>query len=310
MYNRRRFIKDIAIGSAMALAGGFPYESLAGERIRKLTILHTNDVHSRLEPFPEDGGKFAGMGGVAARSALINHIRQQERHVLLFDAGDMWQGTPFFNMYKGEPEFRAMSAMGYDACTMGNHDFDAGIDGFAMQLMHVHFPVTVSNYDFSGTSLEGKTHRYKILKKNGLRIGVFGLGIELEGLVAASAYGKTKYQEPLASAKEVSEYLKKRQRCDLVICLSHLGYEYASHKISDKIIAKETEYIDLIIGGHTHTFLDQPEIIKNKIGKETIINQVGWGGIKLGRIDFEFSSKKSSKLFNAQSVIATKQTIG
>lgn len=310
MHSRRTFIRKTTIGAALAMAGGFPYESLAGERMRKLTILHTNDVHSRLEPFAEDGGRFSGMGGVVARAALINKIRSEEEHVLLLDAGDMWQGTPYFNLYKGEPEIKAMSAMGYDACTMGNHDFDAGIEGFARQLVHSRFPVLIANYDFKGTVLEAKTHPYKVIRKAGLKIGIFGLGVELEGLVSETAYGNTKYKDPLPLAKEISERLRRKENCDIVICLSHLGYEYNSNKISDKIIAKETEYIDVIIGGHTHTFLDRPEVVINKKGDKTIINQVGWGGVKLGRIDFDFSSKKSSNLFNAQSVIETKQTIG
>ncbi|RYD58680.1 MAG: twin-arginine translocation signal domain-containing protein [Sphingobacteriales bacterium] len=310
MHSRRDFIKKAGIGAALAAAGGFPYESFAGERLRKLTILHTNDVHSRLEAFPDDGGKLAGLGGVAARASLIKKIRSEEEHVLLLDAGDMWQGTPYFNLYKGEPETKAMSAMGYDACTMGNHDFDAGIEGFARQGVHRDFSVVISNYDFNDTPLEGKTHRYKIVKKGGLRIGIFGLGVELDGLVSEIAYGNTKYLDPLPVARDISERLKKKENCDLVICLSHLGYDYTTNKVSDKIIAKETEYVDLIIGGHTHTFLDRPEVVANKKGEKIIINQVGWGGVKLGRIDFEFSHKKSSKFFNAQSVIAAKQTIG
>jgi 5'-nucleotidase len=303
-------MKKAMIGAALTAAGGFPFESFAGERKRKLTVLHTNDVHSRLDPFPDDGSKLAGLGGVAARAALINKIRSEEEHVLLLDAGDMWQGTPYFNLYKGEPEMKAMSSMGYDACTMGNHDFDAGIEGFAKQLIHVSFPVLISNYDFTDTPLEEKTHRYKVFKKGGLKIGLFGLGVELEGLVSETAYGNTKYLDPIPIAKEISERLNRKENCDLVICLSHLGYDYGWNKVSDKIIARETEYIDLIIGGHTHTFLERPEVVVNKKGDKIIINQVGWGGVKLGRIDFEFSSKKSSKLFNAQSVIETKQTIG
>lgn len=308
MLNRRSFIKRTATGSALMALGSFPFESFAASHPIKLTILHTNDVHSRLEPFGMDGSKFEGQGGVAYRAALIEQIRSEEQHVLLLDAGDIFQGTPYFNLYKGEPEMKAMSMMRYDAVTMGNHDFDAGVEGFANQLVHANFPVLVANYEFNGTALEGKTKPYTIIKKAGLKIGIFGLGIQLKGLVPDESFGKTIFIEPIQVAKSISEKLKKQEHCDLVICLSHLGYEYNYKKVSDMILAKETEYIDLIIGGHTHTFLDQPTVLKNKKNKDVIINQVGWAGLRLGRLDFIFDDKKSSNLLQAQSVIIGKQT--
>lgn len=310
MLNRRSFLKKAALGSGLILTGGFPFESLAGERSRRLTILHTNDVHSRLEPFPMDGGKFQGQGGVAERAALIKKIRSEAEHVLLFDAGDIFQGTAYFNLYKGEPEIKAMSMMGYDAVTMGNHDFDAGVEGFARQLVHAKFPVLTANYDFTDTALEGKTQPYTTIRKGPLKIGIFGLGIQLRGLVPDDAYGKTKYLEPIQIANRTAERLKKKERCDMVICLSHLGYEYSHNKVSDLILAKETENIDLIIGGHTHTFLEEPAVLKNKKGRDVVVNQVGWAGLRLGRLDYVFDSKKSSKLSNAHSVIIGKQTSG
>ena len=310
MQSRRSFLRQTALGRGLLLAGGFPFDALAAGETTQLTILHTNDVHSRLDPFPMDGSKYQGLGGIAARAALIEQIRKEEQHVLLFDAGDIFQGTPYFNLYKGEPEIKAMSMMGYDACTMGNHDFDAGVEGFARQLPHATFPVLVANYTFDHTELEGKTQPYKIFKKAGLKIGVFGLGIQLWGLVPKEAYGKTRYEDPLAIALELSEKLKKKKGCDMVICLSHLGYQYTGNKVSDCVIARETEHIDLIIGGHTHTFLDQPTLIKNKAGRDVIVNQVGWAGIRLGKLDFTFDSKKNTKLANAQTVILGKQTIG
>jgi len=303
MATRRTFIKKAATGGALMLAGGFPFESFGAEYPQKLTILHTNDVHSHLEPFPMDGGKYQGQGGVAQRAALVAQVRKEEEHVLLFDAGDIFQGTPYFNLYKGEPEIKAMSMLQYDATTMGNHDFDAGVEGFAKQLPHANFPVLIANYDFTNTVLEGKTQPYKIFKKGKLKIGVLGVGIELHGLVSDHAYGNTKYVDPIVTAKTISEKLKKDEKCDMVICLSHLGYKYDSNKVSDVVLAKETEYIDLIIGGHTHTFLDKSVSVLNKKGEETVINQVGWAGVRLGRLDFFFDSKKSSKLTNAQSVI-------
>jgi 5'-nucleotidase len=304
MQSRRDFLLRSATGAGLLVAGGFPYDAFAAkDEVKRLTILHTNDVHSRLEAFPADGGKFAGQGGVAARASLIQKIRQEQEHVLLFDCGDIFQGTPYFNLYKGEPEMKAMSLMEYDAATMGNHDFDAGIDGFAAQLPHARFPILCANYDFSQTALDGKTAPYKVFNKAGLKIGVFGLGIKLWGLVPQELFGKTQYIEPIQTARSVSERLKKREGCDLVVCLSHLGYEYDTPKPSDKIIAKETEHIDLILGGHTHTFLDEPTVLRNKFGHDVLINQVGWAGLRLGRLDFEFGRKKGADLRKAHSVI-------
>jgi len=308
MLNRKEFIKKAAVGSGLFMLGGFPFNSLAAAPLKKLTILHTNDVHSRLEPFGADGGKYAGQGGVAARAALIAQIRREEENVLLLDAGDIFQGTPYFNLYKGEPEMKAMAMMGYDAATMGNHDFDAGIEGFARQLHHVNFPIIIANYDFTKTVLEGKTKPYTIIKKAGIKIGIFGLGIQLKGLVPDDAYGDTTYLEPLQVANSIALRLKKDEKCDFIICLSHLGYHYDYNKVSDKILARESTYIDLIIGGHTHTFLDKPTTMTNKKGKEVIINQVGWAGLRLGRLDYVFSNKNDTSLLSAQSVIIRKET--
>ena len=302
MLNRRAFIRKASIGAGLALAGGFPLEALAAGPARKLTILHTNDTHSRLEPFPNDSGKYSGQGGVAARATLINRIRKEQEHVLLFDAGDIFQGTPYFNRWKGEPEIKALSLMGYDAVTMGNHDFDAGVDGFALQLQYAKFPVVVSNYDFTDTPLEGKTLPCTTIKKGGVKVGIFGLGIELSGLVSDNYFGNTKYLDPLPIAKRISEQLKKQENCELVVCLSHLGYEYDSSKISDKILAAETEHIDLIIGGHTHTFLDAPTTVRNKAGREVLINQAGWAGLRLGCITYSFESGKQARAVQGNSI--------
>ncbi|MFT4062356.1 MAG: metallophosphatase [Edaphocola sp.] len=310
MQNRRSFLKQTGFGAGLLVAGGFPLGALAQDGGSKLTILHTNDVHSRLDPFPMDGSRLQGLGGAARRAAYIDTIRKEVPQLLLLDAGDIFQGTPYFNLYKGEPEIKAMSMMQYDAATMGNHDFDAGLEGFAKQLPHANFPFLIANYDFSRTPLDGRTQPYKIFKKGDLTIGIFGLGIQLWGLVPPEAYGKVKYQEPLPIAQRVSDFLKRKKSCDLVICLSHLGYEYSNDKISDCVLAKETEHIDLIIGGHTHTFLDKPAIVKNKLGNDVVINQVGWAGVKMGRLDYVFDHKKNAKLANAHSVILGKETIG
>jgi len=310
MLNRRDFLRKAAMGAGLLTTGAFPFRALAAGTETRLTILHTNDTHSRLEPFPMDGSKMQGQGGVAARAAVIEQIREEEEHVLLLDAGDVFQGTPYFNMYRGEAEIKAMSLMGYDAMTMGNHDFDIGVEGFALQLPHARFAVVTSNYDFTGTALEGKTVPYRIFRKGNVKIGIFGLGIDLNGIVPAAAFGRTRYLDPIAVARSVSEDLRKKQRCDMVICLSHLGFKYDFNKVSDHVIARETEFVDLIIGGHTHTFLDHPVAVKNRAGNDVLINQVGWGGLRLGKLDFIFDSKKNTKRFNAQTVFPGKQTIG
>jgi 5'-nucleotidase len=294
--NRRNFIRGTAAGAALLAMGISPESVYASDDLVKLVFLHTNDVHSRIDPFPMDGSRNQGMGGVAARSALVSQIRSDEKNVLLLDAGDIFQGTPYFNFYGGELEIKMMSMMGYDAAIMGNHDFDNGVEGFYKQLPHANFPILNANYDFSDTLLSGKTQPYKIFKRDGLKIGVFGLGIELTGLVNKQQYGNTIYLDPIAKALEMEKLLKLDYQCDLVICLSHLGYEYDSAKVSDIVLAKSTNYIDLIIGGHTHTFMEKPDSIRNLRGTETLINQVGFAGINLGRIDFVFQRKNNQKI--------------
>jgi 5'-nucleotidase len=202
-----------------------------------------------------------------------------------------------------------MAAMGYDAATMGNHDFDAGLENFATQLKYVNFPVLMCNYDFTDTPMELKHQPYKIFKKGKLKIGITAVGIELTGLVPDSLFGNTKYLNPIQKVNEVAAKLKKEESCDMVICLSHLGYKYSNNKVSDIILAKETENIDLIIGGHTHTFMDAPEIIKNKLGNDVLINQVGWAGIMLGRLDFDFAGFAPKKLSKSHTVVVGKKTI-
>lgn len=310
MQNRRTFLKQsmLAAGAVMASKSLLADVYNDTEAVKKLTILHTNDTHSRLEPFPMDGSKNQGLGGVVARAEILAAIRAEEKHTLLLDAGDIFQGTPYFNLYKGEPEIKAMSALGYEAATMGNHDFDAGMENFATQLTHATFPIVISNYDFTNTPLEHKTQPYLIIRKGKLKIGITGVGIELKGLVAESLYGNTVYSDPIANANKMANLLKKDKKCDMVICLSHLGYKYENNKISDLVLAKETENIDLILGGHTHTFLEAPVTLQNKAGADILVNQVGWAGIVLGRLDYEFSRYQKNNFSKAHTVVVSKKT--
>lgn len=297
--NRRNFLKTGGIAAAAAALNLNAFDAIAAGDLVKLTILHTNDVHSRIEPFPMDGSKYQGLGGTARRSALIKSIRATENNVLLFDAGDIFQGTPYFNKYGGELEIKLMSEMNYDAATMGNHDFDNGLEGFYKQLPHANFPVLCSNYDFSNTLLNKSTLPYQVFKKQGIKIGVFGIGIQLAGLVGDRNYGDTVFLDPVKTANQTAGLLKNDLKCDLVICLSHLGYKYTSNKDSDQVLAKNTRNIDLIIGGHTHTFMDQPEDVLNLDGKITTINQVGFAGINLGRLDYYFERYKGKRIKTA-----------
>lgn len=291
---RRTFIKNTAASSAFLTLGGLSLSSFTSTDVKKITILHTNDVHSYIDPFPKDHPRNPNMGGVARRAALIENIRQENPNVILLDAGDIFQGTPYFNYYGGELEFKLMSMMKYDVATIGNHDYDNGLEGLLAQLPHAKFDFVSSNYDFKNTILDGYIKPYKILTIDGVKIGIFGLGVELEGLVDKKNCKETVYNDPIEIATDMSQKLKHEHKCDLVICLSHIGFKYKEdpNKVCDLILANKTKDIDLIIGGHTHTFLDKPVIEKNSEGKEVLINQVGCYGLNLGRIDFYITTDK------------------
>lgn len=291
---RRDFIQKTAASSALLGLSGVSLSSFSTIDTKKITILHTNDTHSHIDPFPADHPKNPNMGGAARRAAIIESIRKEEKNVLLLDAGDIFQGTPYFNYYGGELEFKLMSMMQYDLATMGNHDFDNGIDGFYAQLPHAKFDFVSANYDFKNTVLNDIVKPYKIIIKDGIKIGIFGLGVQLDGLVDKKLYKETVYNNPIEVAQDMTRILKEEKKCDLVICLSHLGFKYKDEpeKPSDIVLAQKTKNIDLIIGGHTHTFLDKPVIEKNSEGKEVLINQVGCFGVNLGRIDFYLTNDK------------------
>ncbi len=294
--NRRDFLRNTALisGGTMIAPSLFAQDALGSKasKSNKITILHTNDTHSNIDPFPENHAKFPGQGGVSRRFEMIQKIRSEEENVLLLDAGDIFQGTPYFNMFGGVLEMKLMTKLGYDAATMGNHDFDGGIDGFKSAKEHAEFPFLCSNYDFANTELDGLTEPYTIFEKGKYKVGIFGVGVELDGLVPDNKYGETEYLNPVETATDCAAKLKEAG-CDLIICLSHLGYAYEDkERMSDVNLARQTKDIHLIIGGHTHTFLEKPVEETNADGKTVLINQVGWGGINLGRIDFHFEKSK------------------
>jgi 5'-nucleotidase len=284
---RRNFLQQTGVVAAAALVS--PSLISMKKQPLKLVILHTNDTHSNIDPFPKNHAKFPDKGGVSRRAKLIQSIRDQHEHVLLLDAGDVFQGTPYFNKFKGVLEMKVMQEMGYDAMTMGNHDFDIGIEGFVHAKQHASFPIVNCNYNFEQTLLKGQVSTSIVLKKAGRKIGITGVGIDLNGLVANSQTKGLVYNDPISAVQREVNNLR-RKGCDLVVCLSHLGFEYAESKVSDRVLAENTSGIDIIIGGHTHTFLEKGVILQNKEGKSVVINQVGYGGLQLGRIEVEFDS--------------------
>ena len=302
---RRDFIHNTAMSSAFLGIGGLSLCSFNTVNKKHLTVLHTNDVHSYIDPFPATHPKNPNMGGVARRAALIETIRKENSNVLLLDAGDIFQGTPYFNYYGGELEFKLMSMMKYDLATIGNHDFDNGIEGLYKQLPNAGFEFVSANYDFKNTIMNGHVKPYKVLNKDGVKVGVFGLGIGLDGLVDRKNYRETVYNDPVGISQDTARILKHEEKCDLVICLSHIGYKYQNEpdKICDTKLATITKDIDLIIGGHTHTFLDKPTVLKNADGKDVLVNQVGCYGINLGRIDFYFDNDASVQALGKSIII-------
>ncbi len=292
---RRKFIKQLGGVSALVMVGGLTLPSFTHKQKRHITILHTNDTHSHIEPFKANHSRNANRGGIARRASLIEQIRRENQNTLLLDAGDIFQGTPYFNYFGGELEFKLMSMLKYDVATIGNHDFDNSIDGLYKQLPNAKFDFVSANYNFKNTVLDTHVKPYKIIIKDDIKIGIFGLGIELEGLVNKKMYKETGYLNPVEITQDITNKLKNEEKCDLIICLSHLGYYYKNNpnKISDLNLAKITKNIDLIIGGHTHTFLPKPTIIKNIESKNILVNQVGAYGINLGRVDFYFDEQNN-----------------
>lgn len=289
MTSRRQFLKTFAAAAGGAVLAPVSPLAFSGHGASQLVILHTNDTHSRIDPFPDDGGRYANLGGVARRAQLVSDIRRAHDHVLLLDSGDIFQGTPYFNIFNGEIEFRSMSAMRYDAATLGNHDFDNGMDGLADMLPHAQFPFVSSNYDVSGAAgpVRERVQPFLVRQQGPMRVGIFGLGISFDRLVLPSLHEGVTYQDPIAVSREMVQELRQRG-CDLVVCLSHLGHEYRTDRVSDVKVAEAVPGIDLILGGHTHTFLDEPHVVTHDHNRPTLVNQVGFAGIWLGRIDVSF----------------------
>lgn len=258
--------------------------SIYAGKTEKIVILHTNDTHSQVEPNKAD------MGGYARRLGKINEIRGKEKNVLLVDAGDFSQGSPYFNFYNGRVEIEAMNKMSYDAVTLGNHEFDNGLDTLAVVMRMAKFPFVVANYDVNATPLQGLVKPYIILNKFGVKIGIFGIGVQPQGLIFQKNYKGLIYTDPVKKAVETSDYLKNMEKCDLVICLSHLGASNDNGNPTDWDVAKASTNLDIIIGGHSHSLIEN-RTEPNAVGKSVIVAQMAKSGVFLGRIDLTFEKK-------------------
>ena len=298
---KRRYFLD-KISSSTILGLSFPLLGFEkyNPNSKKITIVHTNDVHSHIDPFPPEDPLNPNSGGVIARTKIINEIKKDNPNTLILDAGDIFQGTPYFNLFGGEIELKLMSKMGYNASTLGNHEFDNGLKGLAKSLKYANFSIINSNYNLKNTPIENEIKKYEIHIIDGVKIGIFGLGIELNGLVEKKLYNGVEYLNPLEITQDITDKLKNEYQCDIIICLSHLGFKYQKEEIMcDLMLARKTKNIDLIIGGHTHTFMKKPVEIKNLVGEKVIINQVGCFGINIGKIDFYLSNKIISEMGNS-----------
>ena len=290
MLKRRHFIQSVA---ATATIGASTSASAVTGKPESLVILHTNDTHSHLDPLSKLYSRNAGLGGAARRAKLIKKIRQENKNVLLLDSGDILQGTPYYNLFAGEVEFKVMSAMGYDVATLGNHEFDNGVAGLLKPMPHAKFEFVCANYEMAGSPLAKHVKPYTTRQFGDFKVGIFGLGIDFDGLVLYSAHKGISYQDPILVARNIVEGLRN-DGCHLIVCLSHLGHRYRRDSVGDINLAAEVAGLDVILGGHTHTFLDEPKIVEDPKKNPTMIQQVGCFGVRLGRIDVQFDANKQS----------------
>jgi len=309
MIDRRRFLKSSIVGGAAALALPNAAARLLGATARAaisepllelaagetlITILHTNDTHSQIDPIAETDQRNGGKGGVARRATLVKQVRKDNPNTLMIDAGDVFQGTPYFNFYKGEVEYKSMSLIGYDVVTLGNHDFDNGVDALATAMKFANFEFVSTNYDVKGTALESRVKPYAVRTFGDVRVGLFGLGISPDNLITPENFKGVKYLDPVRMARGAVRLLREQEKCQLVVGMSHLGYypNAKGNEIGDTQLAAQVSGIDFIASGHTHTFMDKPVLQKNPDGQDTIIFQVGKSGIFVGRVDFKLKDGK------------------
>ncbi len=285
--HRRHFLRTLLFAAA-SLA--IPQYVLSGnwfKRRRRITIFHTNDFHSHIEPFASTDPKYPNQGGISRIYSLLQEQRNAHPHYLLLDCGDIMQGTPYFNIFGGKLEIEWMNKAGYHAATLGNHDFDNGMQALAQWITQAQFPFINCNYLTTGTPLQGLLKPYIIKHVNKRKIGITGVGIDPTNLVPEANVKGLQYLHPVEQVNKIAHHLHHTEQCDMIILLSHLGLQYDSNKISDITLAPQTQYIDLILGGHTHSFMPQPLQLRNAQHKPVIIHQVGWAGLKLGQLQFK-----------------------
>ena len=263
----------------------------AAAKGRQLLILHTNDTHSCVLPLNPDlaDTMLAGRGGFLRRAAMIDQMRKADKDLLLLDSGDFSQGSPYYTMFKGDVETELMNIMGYDAATIGNHEFDFGLENMARIFRKAKFPIVCANYDFTGTVVEGLVKPYVIIKRKGVRIGIFGLSPKLDGLVMASTCAGVRYSDPIKTANAVADKLKNEEKCDVVICLSHLGWDEAG--LNDMEMMAKTRNIDLVLGGHSHSYFKTLNHVRNLDGKDVPNDQNGKHGIFVGKITLSLEKR-------------------
>ncbi|MEX0769152.1 MAG: metallophosphatase [Balneolaceae bacterium] len=312
--DRLQFIKKSLAFTVSGWAGlsGFASRPTVGNESAgagTISLLYTNDTHSRIDPFSDHAVEHAGLGGMTRRATLVNRIRSSEKHTLLLDAGDVFHGTPWFHLFGGRRSFELMSKMGYDAMCLGEHEFINGLEGFAEVAPAAEFPFLCANYYVSNTPMTPFVEKYAVRDFDGFRIGIFGLGINPEGLVKKELYGSVRYRDPVVWARGMVSSLTTYHDCDYIICLSHLGYRYEDQRIDDRKLASQVDGINLIIGGHSHTFLDRPERIISPNGSPTLVTQAGHSGIRLGRIDLSLNdSGEVGEMISYQYTIGPEET--
>lgn len=276
--------------SRLILAFALCMSSMGMSAQKQLTILHTNDTHSCIMPLSENlaDTMLAGRGGFVRRIAMLEKERRTEPDLLLFDSGDFSQGSSYYTLFKGDVEVGLMNRMHYDAGTIGNHEFDFGLKNMARVFAALNYPIVCANYKFSQYGLDKIVKPYVILKRNGVKIGVFGLSPELDGLVDRKNYEATQYLDPVATAQAMADLLHKK-KCDVVICLSHLGWN--EDGMSDQEMISKTRGIDLVLGGHSHTYFEKLRYVKNLDGKPIPVDQNGKHGIFLGKMKLSLSPR-------------------
>lgn len=259
---------------------------------KHLEVLHTNDTHSCIMPLNPNlaDTAVAGRGGFLRRVAMIKEERAKNPDLLLIDSGDFSQGSPFYTMFKGDVEIGLMNLMGYDAATIGNHEFDFGLENMARIFKMAKFPVVCANYDFTGTCVEGLVKPYVIIKRNGLKIGLFGLSPQLEGLVDLSKCKGVTYLDPIEVGNRVAAELKHDKKCDVVICVSHLGWLRPDEMGDQKVLASSKD-IDLVLGGHSHSYFKELRYVNNANGKAVPVDQNGKNAMYVGKLTLSFDKK-------------------